>query len=173
VINTFKNEFMLIVALAFLDGALRLGISVIILYLFNAVSDSQLTNAYIYTAAIIIIYYSNQLVKQTTFVKSYILASRIKSSLAMILYGKISSLTAYVIKSSQLGKITNLLASDLGVIEMRMATFLTSFSFPLYAIGSVTLLVTRLGWPGVLGIVVVIFTVPLSNCISKKNGALI
>jgi hypothetical protein len=56
---------------------------------------------------------------------------------------------------------------------MRLATFLLSFNFPIFAVGSVTLLVTRLGWPGVLGILVVILTIPLTNCISKNNGVLI
>ena len=55
-------------------------------------------------------------VRENAYLKSYVLASKIKSVLAMLLYGKVSSLTSYVIKSSQLGKITNLLASDLGVI---------------------------------------------------------
>lgn len=56
---------------------------------------------------------------------------------------------------------------------MRLATFLSAFAFPIFAIGSTVLLVIRLGWPGVLGIIVVILTVPLSNCISKGNGKLI
>jgi ABC-type multidrug transport system fused ATPase/permease subunit len=150
-----------------------MGISVIILYLFNAVADGETQIAYIYVAIIITIIYFNQLVKQTSFLQSYVLASRIKSSLAMLLYAKISSLTSYVIKSSQLGKITNLLASDLGVIEMRLATFINAFSFPVYVAGTMALLVTRLGWAGVVGIVLVVLTVPLSNCISKRNGALI
>lgn len=105
--------------------------------------------------------------------RGYILASRIKSALAILLYAKISSLTSYVIKSSQLGKITNLLASDLGVIEMRLAIFLSAFNFPVFAIGATVLLILRLGWPGVLGLIMVILTVPLSNCISKQNGFLI
>jgi hypothetical protein len=72
--------------------------------------------AYVYAAIIVCIWYFAQLSKQTGFVRSGVLASRIKSSLAILLYAKISSLTSYIIKSSQLGKITNLLASDLGVI---------------------------------------------------------
>ncbi len=150
-----------------------MGISVLILYLFNAVADGEIRMAYIYVAIILIFLYFNQLIKQTSFLQSYVLASRIKSSLAMLLYAKISSLTSYVIKSSQLGKITNLLASDLGVIEMRLATFIIAFSFPIYAIGTTALLVTRLGWAGVIGIILVILSVPLSNCISRRNGALI
>jgi hypothetical protein len=56
---------------------------------------------------------------------------------------------------------------------MRLATFILAFAFPVYAIGATTLLVTRLGWTGVIAIVLVILTVPLSNCVSKMNGGLI
>jgi ATP-binding cassette subfamily C (CFTR/MRP) protein 4 len=56
---------------------------------------------------------------------------------------------------------------------MRLATFLFSFTFPITAIGSTILLITRLGWPGILGILFVILSVPLSNFISKRNGKLV
>lgn len=128
---------------------------------------------FIYTAIISLLWYTLQLVKQTGFVRSYVLASRIKSALAMLLYAKISMLTCYVIKSAQLGKITNLLASDLAVIEMRLATFMSSFAFPVYAIGTTVLLITRLGWPGILGIVFVVLCVPITNCVSRRNGGVI
>lgn len=124
-------------------------------------------------AVICFIWYCNQVAKQTAFLLSYVLASKIKSALAMLLYSKISSLTSYIIKSEQLGKITNLLASDLGAIEARLATFLSAFSFPIFAVGSTVLLIIRLGWPGVLGILFVIISVPLTNWISKKNGGYI
>lgn len=116
IIRTFKGELITIILLCIVDGMFRMGISVIILYLFDAVADGETQIAYIYVGVIILLLYFSQLTKQTSFLRSYILASQIKSSLAMLLYARISSLTSYVIKSSQLGKITNLLASDLGVI---------------------------------------------------------
>jgi hypothetical protein len=56
---------------------------------------------------------------------------------------------------------------------MRLATFLSCFSFPIYAVGATALLVTRLGWPGFLGLFLVMLMVPVSNCISKQNGKMI
>jgi len=91
----------------------------------------------------------------------------------MLLYAKISKMTNYVIKNSEIGKITNLLASDFGVIEQRLGLFLNSFSFPIVLIGCTILLVVRLGWPGVLGIVMVTLIIPISNAISKRNGSII
>jgi ABC-type multidrug transport system fused ATPase/permease subunit len=173
VTSMFKWELATVVGLFCIDALFRITISVLILYLFTAVADGAVTIAYIYAGVIVLISYICQLAKQSGFVRSHMLATRIKGSLSMLLYAKTSSLTSYVIKSSQLGKITNLLASDLGVIENRLSNFLGSFNFPIYAIGGTTLLVIRLGWPGILGVLLVILTLPLSNCVSKYNGTLI
>jgi len=101
------------------------------------------------------------------------MAPRIKAALIILLYGKISKLTAYIIKSSELGKITNLLSSDLGVIEFKFAAFLNGLNFPITLIGVTIILVLRLGWPGVIGVLIVLLVVPIAFVISKKNGALI
>lgn len=82
-------------------------------------------------------------------------------------------MTSYVIKASELGKITNLLASDFGIIEQRMGLFLNAFNFPVVVIGCTILLIIRLGWPGVLGIIMVALVVPISNLVSKSNGSII
>jgi ABC-type multidrug transport system fused ATPase/permease subunit len=91
----------------------------------------------------------------------------------MLLYAKISKMTNYVIKNSELGKITNLLSSDFVVIEQRLGLFLNSFNFPIVMIGCTILLIIRLGWPGVLGIVMVLLIIPISNAISRNNGSII
>lgn len=49
----------------------------------------------------------------------------------MLLYSKVSSLTSYIIKSSQIGKIINLIAGDLGIFKLDWGNFLVH-SFFLY-----------------------------------------
>lgn len=135
-------------------------------------SDNNIKAAYAYAAAVLAGWYLTQLTRQTGFVKTNILAARIKSSLATLLYAKVSSLTSFTIKNSELGKITNLIASDLGVMDF-FPLILYAAVFPISIIGSVVLLVMRVGWVGVIGIFIAMLTSPLSNCISKRNGALI
>jgi len=101
------------------------------------------------------------------------MATRIKAALIILLYGKISKLTAYVIKSSELGKITNLLSSDLGVFEIKFSLFLNGLNFPITMIGVTIILVLRIGWPGVIGILIVLLVVPIASAISKNNSSLI
>jgi len=172
-IRTFKTEFLILIAFFYIDAIARLGFSALIFYLFNAVTDGNYTIAYIYCAIEIILWYFSQLFKQVGFTETYILASRIKAALTILMYSKISKMTNYVIKSSELGKITNLLASDFGVIEQKMLYFLIALAFPITMIGCTILLILRLGWPGVLGIVMVALILPISNAISKRNGSII
>jgi len=101
------------------------------------------------------------------------MASKIKSGILMLLYGKISSLSSYTIKSSQLGKLINLLASDMGVIENRFGTLMQVTSFPVSIIGITTLLITQVGWAGITGILTIVLIVPILNAISKRNGTII
>jgi len=172
-IRTFKIELLMLIVIFHLDAIARLGFSVLIFYLFNAVADENYTIAYIYCAIEIIFWYLRNLFIHVAFTEGYLLASRIKAALAMLLYAKISNTTNYVIKTSELGKITNLLASDFGVIEQRLGYFLSGLTFPVVIIGCTILLIIRLGWPGVLGIVMVALVIPISNAISKSNGSII
>jgi ABC-type bacteriocin/lantibiotic exporter with double-glycine peptidase domain len=45
--------------------------------------------------------------------------------------------------------------------------------FPIVIVGSSTLLIVRLGWPGALGMAIVLLVLPISNFISRYNGKLL
>lgn len=81
----------------FMDALCRLSFSVLFVYLFEAVADSNIKAAYIYTAILLLLWYASQLFKQSADI--YILASKIKASLLMLLHAKISQLTNSSIKS--------------------------------------------------------------------------
>jgi len=91
----------------------------------------------------------------------------------MILYAKISKLTSYVIKSSDAGKLTNLLASDLGLLEQRLVVLTFASLFPVQIIGWTIILVFRIGWAAIIGVLVIVLMIPVSMKVSKKNGQII
>ena len=72
-----------------------------------------------------------------------------------------------------MGKITNLLANDLGIIELRINDLIFSSTFPVLLLGMAILLITRIGWPAIVGILIMILLIPLSNMISRRNGRII
>jgi len=57
VIRTFKKELISAIIIYCISAVIRLGFSVLILYLLNAVADGDLTIAYIYCAILIILWY--------------------------------------------------------------------------------------------------------------------
>ena len=153
-----------------LDSLFRLAFSVLIQFLFEAVAAGDIKIAYIYSAILTIIFYLSQLFKQKSAIYTYFLTSKLKAALAMLLYAKISSLNSYVMRSSDAGKLTNLLANDLGVLEQRLVTIAFASVFPILMVGWTIILITRIGWAAVIGILMIIIIVPLSVKISKKNG---
>jgi hypothetical protein len=112
----FKGEIVNLLILSVLDALLRIGISVLILYLFNAVTDNRMGSAYGYAAGVLVAWYLNQLARQATYVHVNLCYVRIKAAFGLLLYAKVSSLYNNAIKHSELGKITNLIASDLGAL---------------------------------------------------------
>ena len=100
VLRTFKWEFISILVNEIMDIIFRLGFSVAILYLFEAVVNRNLTLAYIFAAVLVFCWYLSQLFKQTADTESYLLASHIKGGFLMLLYSKVSKLTSYIAKSS-------------------------------------------------------------------------
>lgn len=98
------------------DSIFRLGFSVVIVYLLDAVTEGNLTMAYILASALMVIWYLSQLFKQTATIDTQLLLYKLKAGLAMLLYGKVSTLTSYSLKASHSGKISNLLSNDLAAI---------------------------------------------------------
>ena len=64
VIRTFKKELLFCIVVCSISALLRLGFSVLILYLLNSVADGELKIAYIYCGILIILWYFSQLTKQ-------------------------------------------------------------------------------------------------------------
>lgn len=87
----------------------------------------------------------------------------------MLLYSKILKMPSKALISKELGKITNLLANDLGVME-RLYAITYSLVFPILLIGKTIVLAWQMGWAGVLGVAFVNLIIPISLLIAKING---
>jgi len=117
--------------------------------------------AYILTGILTVLLYLSQVFKYMAYrlVNSFIF--QLKNGLTMLLYNKISKLTAFVIRSEDVGKIINLLANDFAVLEQRGTYLLSTATFPILFIGNVILLVIKIGWPTLLGTIIILLTVIL------------
>ncbi len=63
-----------------------------------------------------------------------------------------------------------MLSNDFNIMELKISTFFVALTFPFAFIGISTILIIRIGWPGVLGILVPLAVFPIQNYIGKKNG---
>lgn len=153
-----------------LDSALRLTFSLLIVFLFDAVIQQRLQGAYVLATVLLVIWYLSQLFKQTGNISIQLLFYKMKAGLAMLLYAKLSTMTAYSIKASQTGKITNLLSSDLENIEHHITFMATFLIFPVLLVGYTIIMFVRIGWVGFVGTAMILLLVPITRKVSQLNG---
>ena len=158
------------IVLFHIDAIFRLAFSILILDLFEAVKEDEKTLAYIYVAVLSVIWYLSQLFKEHGLNKAYIVAAKIKSALAMLLYAKVYKMSSFVLRNShQISRITNLVANDLTVMEQRAAILMHITVFPMLFVGVTIILLLRIGWPSLVGLAVLLLSIPLTIKISSIN----
>jgi ABC-type bacteriocin/lantibiotic exporter with double-glycine peptidase domain len=155
-----------------LDAAFRLAFSFLIVRLFRAVVEGDMV-AYIYVPILAVLWYISQLFKHLALLNTYLLSEQIKSGYAMLIYAKLSKLTSYVLNEKLFGKVSNLIANDLAVIEQRTTSLLSATSSPLMLVGITVILYIRIGWPCLLAIAFILLMVPLIRRISKISARIL
>ena len=63
-----------------------------------------------------------------------------------------------------------MLSNDLNAIELKAPLFFSSMIAPLALMGIIGILVSRLGWPGIICLIVIIVLMPVQACIGQING---
>ena len=172
-LKTFKWELVEALLILLFSAIFRIGFSILIYHLLQAVEDRNLSSAYLFCSFLIVCWYVFQLGNQSGCLLIYILSSHMKSAFSMLLYSKVSKLTACVLSSSEIGKITNLLSNDLSAIEMRLMILFEAMAFVIMLVGFTTLLIIRLGWVALIGIAIMLLQLLISNKIAQKNGDMI
>ncbi len=66
-----------------------------------------------------------------------------------------------------------MISNDFNLIELKIPIFFAALIFPFVFTGISAILITRLGWPGVIGIAVPLIIFPLQAYVAKKNGQLL
>jgi ATP-binding cassette subfamily C (CFTR/MRP) protein 4 len=115
----------------------------------------------------------SQMCRHNAFYYSPIIGARLRAGLVYVLFAKLSNISQFTLKISEMSKVVNMLSSDFNIIELKMPIFFASLVFPFAFVGIAIILIIRLGWPGVIGIVVPIVVFPLQTYIGKKNGQLL
>lgn len=124
----------------------------------------------IYALIIPIFFYLSQLFNHTNCILMFKFATHVKTSLTMLQYTYITSLTSYSLNSAESGKITNLLSGDLNVVDQKIYLLAYITSIPLLVIGITLILFMRIGVPAFFGLAIIALVVPLFSKISGFKG---
>ena len=172
--KTFKDDILGAIVLFHIDGVFRLAFSVLLLNLLESVADQRQSLAYIYLGILTVLWFISQLFKSKALLKSYLLSIRIKTALAMLLYTKLSKVTSSILNNSHsMARLTNLIASDLTTIEQKTPTFIQATVFPMMFLGTAIILFVRLGWPSLVGIGLMLLTLPVLWKLTRMNQGLL
>lgn len=137
-------------------------------YLFKAVASGDTNLAYKYAGISSAIWFVGQIFRHNAYYSNPIISWRIRSGLILLMYAKVSRLSAFNSKSSELGKIINLLSSDFNSIETKLPYLMAGLVFPFAVIGGTIIICLRTGWGGIFTFIVPLVIFPIAILISRK-----
>ncbi|KAL4434857.1 hypothetical protein ABPG74_021196 [Tetrahymena malaccensis] len=167
-IKLYKAEIFQTFVMCFLDAGFKLFNSVALNYCIQYMIYEDHRSAYIWGGIVL-----SSLILSTTFrhgswaVGQNILC-RVRLLYVNALYKKISKLSSYSIKEANLGKVINLISSDLNSTELKGFFIFNMIVAPFIFIGALIILYFRLGPYGLLSVVFLSFVFPMQNYFGKK-----
>lgn len=156
------------IILYFFELAFKLWFSGNLMNLFLAISEGNSSQAYIYAAIACGIWFFGQVFRHNAYYSIPIISCRIRAGVILLLFSKVSRLTSFSAKTSELGKINNLLSSDFNAIETKLPFVLAGLMLPFGLIGGTVLIWIMVGWPAVFTFIIPLIIFPIVLKISKK-----
>ena len=141
--------------------------------LFLAISEGNTKQAYIYAAVACVVWFFGQVFRHNAYYSIPIISCRVRAGVILLLFAKVSRLTSFSAKASELGKITNLLSSDFNAIETKLPFVLAGLMLPFGLIGGTVLIWIMVGWPAIFTFIIPLIIFPIVLSISKKIKELI
>ena len=176
ILRLFKCDFILIIVFYWIEAFCKLGFSITLNYLLRVVSDlnsNSIQTAYLLAFFAGLIWFIGVVFKNNSILIGCVLKIKIKSALLGLLFKKMTKITQYRAKSQELGKIINMLSNDFNIMDIKGQMFLGSFSSPILFVGVIIILITRLGWIGVICPLVIAVFIPIQVFIGKMNGSIL
>ena len=102
--------------LFFFEALFKLGFSIILQFLFQSVASGDKKTAYILAFFGGICWLFSQINRHNAFYEAPIIGARIRTGLVYSLFAKLSSESQFIIKNSDITKVTNMLSNDFNII---------------------------------------------------------
>lgn len=173
VVSRYKFEVLALCILMLMESACRLGSSVVIQLLIQCLIDNDKRSAYMYAGIELALLLLAAVFRNNAFTEASLLNARVRSSFIFLLYQRVSRCSQFVVRNTDMGKLINMLAGDFNTMETKLTMLFTSLTFPFTLLGAAIILVTRLGWVGLICIAVPLLILPFQGLIGKINGQIL
>lgn len=152
------------------EAASRLASSVVIQLLLSSLAAGDKNSGYMYAGILLVLLLSASVFRNNAFNEASLLNCRVRSAFVSLLYQRVSRLTQFMVRNTDMGKLINMLAGDFNSMDTKLTLVFAGLTFPLTLVGAAIILVNRLGWWGLLCIAVPVLIMPFQGMIGKKNG---
>lgn len=172
-LKAFRKQIMYVCFLYIMEGFMRVGASVIMQFLIEAVFNKNISLSYILVGVLLFTNLFVSSVRHNAYYQNPLLTANIRSSLVYVMFKRVSALSQYMVKSTDMGKLINLLAGDFNVMEIKLMFVFVAFTFPIVLLFAAIVLVQRLGWIGLLSLAIPLMMMPIQGLIGKRNGKIL
>jgi ATP-binding cassette subfamily C (CFTR/MRP) protein 4 len=172
-VRNYRWEFLSTLVPCLLETTCRVSASVVIQLLIQAVVLKDFQSAYMYAGILTLLYFMAAVFRHNAYYQATLLSAKVRSSFVFLLYERVTKLSQFMVKSADMGKLVNLLASDFNTMDEKLLFLTMAFGLPFLLLGVAIVLVIRLGWLGLFCIFTPIVFTLIPMVIGKINGRIL
>ena len=143
--------------------------TIFINYLLESLSDSDEKNKYIWAMILSVGVIFQLFLQNQCWNLTFQINGKFRSTIILLLYKKILALNNYSIQKANIGKVINIIANDMNVIEFKLPFAIILFTTPISLILSMYLLWWKLGPISLITIVALGFIYLVQKLVSTAN----
>ncbi|EAR97613.1 ABC transporter C family protein (macronuclear) [Tetrahymena thermophila SB210] len=152
-------------------NAFKIVASVCIRNLINDIADEEpVSKQYMWVAIIAVSNFIQVLGMHHGTKVNYLIFCSIRVMFMKTLYQKVSNLSSFAIKEANIGKLVSIVSSDLTTFEVKSFHIISLLVLPFGLVAVAVVLYFRFGGFGVLGLILMMFFIPIQIYIADKSS---
>ncbi|EAR99877.2 ABC transporter family protein (macronuclear) [Tetrahymena thermophila SB210] len=166
--KTFKKDVFGILGYVFLEGLSKIFSPLCTAQIITCVKNQEVYLALVWVLCLVFANFFGTTFGQNSWTKAQRLSVQLRLGLVNILYDKVSNLSAYSVKKANVGKIINMISSDFSSFENNGVYIFHCILSPFLLVLASWILISRLGFAGVISIILLVLLFPLQKTIAQR-----